>query len=403
MSSGVESTPFTTRSGSAGTAEYDFIRMIGEGTTSQVWLVNGKKRGEACALKAIRINETEQEEEGGIRKMVANELKSLRRLDRRFPFVAHLISEVQEGTTVPGWFFVPLEYVPGGNLCEHILSHGPIGESRTRLYAAELGYGHLKITDFGLSTIPNHRRGRASSICGTPHTIAPEIVRREEYDNRVDWYSLGSCLFECLDGRSPFAALAVDLPALLHSVIYRDPRLPKSLSPNCKTLLRALLAKDPDNRISSIDELLSHPWFVDPTSSLSTDSFSKDRIINKLFKPLFVPGCSPTPIPISPLIIICIHYLPSPLPPLHSPPFRTPILPAKLFLIRQPLPLLRLSLSYFLPFSSLFPSVPIISSVVFSAPQLLKKDWASKATADALKWESKYTDRGRGQEAFISF
>ncbi|KAH9456636.1 hypothetical protein H4Q26_014318 [Puccinia striiformis f. sp. tritici PST-130] len=330
MSSGVESTPFTTRSGSAGTAEYDFIRMIGEGTTSQVWLVNGKKRGEACALKAIRINETEQEEEGGIRKMVANELKSLRRLDRRFPFVAHLISEVQEGTTVPGWFFVPLEYVPGGNLCEHILSHGPIGESRTRLYAAELGCaldhlhsrgiifrdlktenilighdGHLKITDFGLSTIPNHRRGRASSICGTPHTIAPEIVRREEYDNRVDWYSLGSCLFECLDGQSPFASLAVDLPALIHSVIYRDPRLPKSLSPNCKTLLRALLAKDPDNRISSIDELLIHPWFVDPTPSLSTDSFSKDRIINKLFKPLFVPECSPTPIPISPLN----HYL----------------------------------------------------------------------------------------------
>ncbi|KAI9619687.1 hypothetical protein H4Q26_014069 [Puccinia striiformis f. sp. tritici PST-130] len=250
MSSGVESTPFTTRSGSAGTAEYDFIRMIGEGTTSQVWLVNGKKRGEACALKAIRINETEQEEEGGIRKMVANELKSLRRLDRRFPFVAHLISEVQEGTTVPGWFFVPLEYVPGGNLCEHILSHGPIGESRTRLYAAELGCaldhlhsrgiifrdlktenilighdGHLKITDFGLSTIPNHRRGRASSICGTP-TLSP-LKSSEEKSMIIAW--IGT-VWDLVSSNVlmviTFRALAVDLPALLHSVIYRDPRLP---------------------------------------------------------------------------------------------------------------------------------------------------------------------------------
>jgi serine/threonine protein kinase len=184
--------------------EYDFLGMIGEGTTSQVWLVRRKKRGEVCVLKEVRVSGADA---GGVGTLVANELGSLRRLDKRFPFVAHLCGRESAG---PGWFHIPLEYVSGGNLYQHILQHGPLGEPRTRLYAAELGCaldhlhtrgiifrdlktenillapdGHLKLTDFGLSTIPGRRL--ATSICGTPHTIAPEIVRRQQYDYRVDW------------------------------------------------------------------------------------------------------------------------------------------------------------------------------------------------------------------------
>ncbi|KNE91819.1 hypothetical protein PSTG_14779 [Puccinia striiformis f. sp. tritici PST-78] len=46
--------------------------------------------------------------------------------------------------------------------------------------------------------------------------------------------------------------------------------------------------------------------------------------------------------------------------------------------------------------------VPLVlsSSIMFPAPRLLK-DWPPKATAEALKWESKYEDCG--QEAFIPF
>jgi serine/threonine protein kinase len=206
---------------------------------------------------------------------------------------------------------VPLEYVSGGNLYEHVLEFGALGEPRSRLYAAELGCtldylhahriifrdlktenillgadGHLKLTDFGLSTIPT--RGRATTICGTPHTIAPEIVRREEYDHRVDWYSLGACLFECLTGHAPFASLSTDLSALLHSVIHREPRLPKQLSSTCRALLGDLLAKDPNRRISSIDQLLNHPWFT----HLSTP-FTKEHILKKSFQPDFLPLPSP--------------------------------------------------------------------------------------------------------------
>ncbi|KNZ46883.1 AGC protein kinase [Puccinia sorghi] len=261
-----------------------------------------------CALKAIRITGgTTEGGEGVVGKMVATELSSLRRLDRNFPFFAHLKGHARCG---PGWYLIPLEYVAGGNLYQHVLTHGPLGEPQTRLYAAELACaldhlhsrgiifrdlksenillandGHLKITDFGLSTIPSRRL--ASSICGTPHTIAPEIVRREEYDYRVDWYSLGACLFECLDGQAPFARLSKDLPALLHSVMHVKPRLPQQLTSGCRAVMVGLLAKEPSQRISSLDQLLAKPWFI---------NFDKDRIINKHFKPLFIPP-SNSPLP----------------------------------------------------------------------------------------------------------
>ncbi|KAA1080655.1 hypothetical protein PGT21_016015 [Puccinia graminis f. sp. tritici] len=322
-------TPTKTKPSGWGTKEYEMIRKIGEGSTSEVWLVRRKKKlvegkDEMCALKAIRLSGT-KEEDGtgceppssahtttptmGIGKMIANELASLHRLDRSFPFIAHLCGPERSGG--PGWFLVPLEYVSGGNLYEHVLEFGALGEARSRLYAAELGCtldylhanriifrdlktenillgsdGHLKLTDFGLSTIPT--RGRATTICGTPHTIAPEIVRREEYDHRVDWYSLGACLFECLTGHAPFASLSTDLSALLHSIIHREPRLPKQLSSTCRALLVDLLAKDPNRRISSVDQLLNHPWFT----NLSTP-FTKEHILKKSFQPSFLPIPSP--------------------------------------------------------------------------------------------------------------
>lgn len=113
--------------------------------------------------------------------------------------------------------------------------------------------GHVKLTDFGLSagmlspgkiesmrirleqvgnvvvpfgrpmeqrTIEERRegyrslRGRevnyAKSIVGSPDYMAPEVLKGEEYDFTVDYWSLGCMLFEALTGFPPFAGATVD-------------------------------------------------------------------------------------------------------------------------------------------------------------------------------------------------
>ncbi|UKZ47740.1 hypothetical protein TrVGV298_001966 [Trichoderma virens] len=50
----------------------------------------------------------------------------------------------------------------------------------------------------------------AKSIVGSPDYMAPEVLRGEEYDYTVDYWSLGCMLFEALTGFPPFAGATPD-------------------------------------------------------------------------------------------------------------------------------------------------------------------------------------------------
>jgi serine/threonine protein kinase len=66
--------------------------------------------------------------------------------------------------------------------------------------------GHIKLTDFGLAKENFHQRnfGRTRTFCGTPEYLAPEVIRKEPYGFPVDWWCLGSVLYEMLVGLPPF-------------------------------------------------------------------------------------------------------------------------------------------------------------------------------------------------------
>lgn len=64
--------------------------------------------------------------------------------------------------------------------------------------------GYIKITDFGLSRLDITGPEGAKSICGTPEYLAPEIVMKLHYGKSVDWWTLGSIIFEMLVGVPPF-------------------------------------------------------------------------------------------------------------------------------------------------------------------------------------------------------
>ncbi|KAF1455860.1 Serine/threonine-protein kinase ULK3, partial [Spheniscus mendiculus] len=119
----------------------------------------------------------------------------------------------------------------------------------------------LKLADFGFA---QHMSpwDEKHVLRGSPLYMAPEMVCRQQYDARVDLWSVGVILYEALFGRPPFASRSfAELEEKIRSD--RAVELPSRplLSPECRDLLGQLLERDPLKRIS-FERFFAHP-FVD--------------------------------------------------------------------------------------------------------------------------------------------
>lgn len=61
----------------------------------------------------------------------------------------------------------------------------------------------IKLIDFGLATIYDPLN-KPTQKCGTMVTVAPEIFKQADYDQKVDCWALGVILFELLSNDLPF-------------------------------------------------------------------------------------------------------------------------------------------------------------------------------------------------------
>ncbi|HEY6878068.1 MAG TPA: protein kinase [Polyangiales bacterium] len=130
------------------------------------------------------------------------------------------------------------------------LLHCDVNVNNIRLTLA----GRAKLIDFGaLASF-----GRSSVIAGTPPTVAPEVLQREELDQRVDLYALGATAYYALCGHH---AYPVTMLALLPAIWEQgrpappskyDPAIPRELD----ELVLALLDLDRMSRPSSAAEVI---------------------------------------------------------------------------------------------------------------------------------------------------
>uniref|UniRef100_A0A0R3T8Y9 Protein kinase domain-containing protein n=1 Tax=Rodentolepis nana TaxID=102285 RepID=A0A0R3T8Y9_RODNA len=103
----------------------------------------------------------------------------------------------------------------------------------------------------------------AKSLVGTPNYIAPEILRRQEYNRACDWWSVGVILYEMLVGRPPFVAqtaLDTQLRVIQWQRHLRIPGEPR-LASDAADLIRRLLC-DPEDRLADPRLMKQHRFFA---------------------------------------------------------------------------------------------------------------------------------------------
>jgi eukaryotic-like serine/threonine-protein kinase len=128
----------------------------------------------------------------------------------------------------------------------------------TRSGAKLLDFGLAKVTEPGTSGAPARSLTAEGLIVGTFHYMAPEQVEAREADARSDIFALGLLLFEMATGRRAFQGGSQ--ASLTAAILKDDPPSLTSLRPGApaalERLVRACLAKDPDDRVQSAHDVM---------------------------------------------------------------------------------------------------------------------------------------------------
>lgn len=118
------------------------------------------------------------------------------------------------------------------------------------------GDDSIALIDFGLAKRMRLKTEITDSgeIFGTPYYMSPEQGHGNGIDSRSDLYSLGIIFYEMLTGKKPFQADSA------MGIIFKHAKSPVPVLPSrlarYQTLINMLLAKHPDNRLQTADEVL---------------------------------------------------------------------------------------------------------------------------------------------------
>ena len=115
-----------------------------------------------------------------------------------------------------------------------------------------------KLTDFGWSNYIQEEKER-KTVCGTPIYLAPEIIKEQGHDERVDIWCIGVLLFELITGSVPFRGN--DIETLKSNILHLKITWPKEMNPDARDLIIKILRLDPNKRLP-LEDMLQHPFFL---------------------------------------------------------------------------------------------------------------------------------------------
>lgn len=245
----------------------------------------GKLAGQGSMGAVFRAHDRATDKPVAIKVLSQHDADAVRRFDHEARMLSelahpHIVQHVAHGATSEGIPYLVMEWLEGQSLAARLqqsrLSQTDALELATHI-ASALAAAHTRgivhrdikpsniflvngsvlasrVLDFGIAqaTYSGVRVTRTGGTVGTPGYMAPEQVQgsRERATARVDIFSLGALLFECLTGRRAFEG--DDMMAILARVLREDAPRVRSFLPDVPeeldTLVAHMLSRVPEVR-----------------------------------------------------------------------------------------------------------------------------------------------------------
>lgn len=255
-------------------ADLEVLRLIGEGTTSRVYLAREPALQRLVAVKVLR---PEPASDPIVRQRFEREAQSAARLSH--PHVTHIHRVGRLSSGVP---LMVMEYIDGRTLKDVLASRGPlpVDEARQILaaVASALAAAHSKrivhrdvrpdnvfienrtgravLADFGLVALLDTGSSTAARLTATGvrlgdmRYMSPEHIQGEQVTEQSDMYAFGLLAYEILTGEGPYDRSKGEPLLLAH--LQSAPRpirtLRPEVDPETASLIEHLLDKEPNRR-----------------------------------------------------------------------------------------------------------------------------------------------------------
>lgn len=243
---------------------YTLGRLIGKGAFGKVYLAyHTLSNGTKVVLKSANREDP----------YLAREIHHHRQ------FIHPHIARLYEIIVTENLVWLVLEYCPGDELYNYLLSHGPLPAFKVqRIFTQLIGavayvhkrscvhrdlklenilldrYGNVKLCDFGFTREYENKLNCLQTFCGTICYAAPEMLKGEKYaGEKVDVWSLGVILYALLSGELPFDEDNENETKA--KILNGEPKFKEGFPAEARGLIEKMLSKRPLHRPSLTDIL----------------------------------------------------------------------------------------------------------------------------------------------------
>lgn len=259
---------------------FEFLREAISGTMSSFHMVRDRQTGEVVGLKILDKEKTAAFEERlrGLKRPSEGEIASALVHPR-------IVKTLEYGLTTRGEQYLVMEFVGGPGLNSLLIGKSPLMEGKrlklTRQAAEAVaavhkaGYIHrdicprnliattsevtdLKLIDFGLTLPATKEFMQPGNRTGTPNYMAPEIVKRQATDQRVDIFSFGVTAYEIFTNELPWERGATGQAAMQHANFEPKDitRGRPNIHPSVAKAIMKCIARNPAERFATMDDFL---------------------------------------------------------------------------------------------------------------------------------------------------